>query len=169
MEEHIENQHSVTDVFNNSSKYLKSKIGTTIEVETVQNKIYQGVLYVADKSSKTIVLIKYGEENKIHLHLFTDHGIKHVKFLSDEVDLTLLSEVEQEKNKCCSEMLLERKAKIKKWFEKNFLEVIEEGDKLKFQDHLVIYPPYEVNDCYSESTIVLNRVKDILEKMPNDI
>lgn len=63
----------------------------------------------------------------------------------------------------------QRKEKLKNWLCKNRIPVEEDGELLRLRDALQIHPPYGKDQCLSGNEIILGRVQDLIDTMPDSI
>nr|CAI5842261.1 unnamed protein product [Callosobruchus analis] len=151
-------------LFNSDPIYMKSLIGKEIEVRTVNKKVYKGLVYVIDPIFKSVVLhCNRISETEYETVLILYHAIEGLFLISDEVDQKYLQTSEEV---VCSNIT--RKESLKKWLQHMQINVEESGDILKIDDHLIILPPYKLENCVSNNTIILERVRNIVNQMPPD-
>ncbi|XP_065162002.1 gem-associated protein 6-like [Atheta coriaria] len=142
-------------------------IGIHATIQTVDNKTHVGYIYVVDPESKSVVLTTQKTEHSSgDLIIITAPTIKNIQIdtTQDIGEINIFSE-----KRCQSysiQDLQEKKKKLKDWLKLNLIDVVEDGEALKFQDHLIIEPPYDLDHCYCTNTIVLDRFKSLIEKMP---
>ncbi|GJQ69363.1 Roe1 [Trypoxylus dichotomus] len=120
---------------------LKSLIGKSVNVITIDKEIHEGVIYVVDPISKTVILLN---ESKKSLKLLMSHAIASL-------------EIKHEENGVASSFynnallfgsdIEERRIRLKNWFKKNLIDVSEDGTSLKIQDVFSISPPYTIDQC----------------------
>lgn len=152
--------------FKNSSKYMKSLIGKTATVTTIENKPYSGTVYVIDPVSKTLVLSSKAAEGKQDLDFIMYHSIKTFEVTSDAVHSVTNEEVTDDAVEDSPELLTRRK-RLLEWLRRNLIEVEEKGSSLVLADQSVITPPYGPEQCMCSNTIVLERIRTIISNMPN--
>ncbi|CAH2004340.1 unnamed protein product [Acanthoscelides obtectus] len=157
-------EHIVDPHFKEDPLYMKSLIGKEIEVKTVNKKAYKGFVYVIDPIFKTVVLhCNRKSESEYDTVIIMHHAIETLCVLSDEVNQWYLQTTKETVNSNIT-----RKDSVKKWLQHMQINVAESGDILKVDDHLIILPPYELENCVSNNTIILERVRNILDQMPPD-
>ncbi|XP_056634061.1 gem-associated protein 6-like [Diorhabda carinulata] len=149
-------------IFNNDSIFMRSLLGKKVQINTVNEKSYIGVVYVIDPIFKTVVLhTDWKSANEHETVIILHHAIKSLEKLSDEVEESYLLEpiisVPQSVNK---------KTVVKKWLKKMMIDVKESGDYLKIDDHLLIVPPYGPENCICNNTIILEKIQKILQSLP---
>ncbi|RZB39282.1 Gemin6 domain containing protein [Asbolus verrucosus] len=149
-------------IFNDNVLYMKSLIGKTVSVETVDNQCHNGTVYVIDPVYKTVVLVNKESEPNLEFVLY--RAIKSFKVLSDATDEDFL----HNSDGVCTEEALQIKLKLVKWLKHMFIDVKEDGDLLRVEDHLTIGAPYGKEDCMCDNTIVLERIRNIIDLMPQD-
>lgn len=145
---------------------MKSLIGKTLKIVTVENVEYFGKVYVIDPIYKTVVLHCNKEAtNSIQTVFVLFQAIKSVNIVSDQVDEKYLEtgNIQIQSTPIPSEEL---RLKLKRWLKHMFINVEECGDYLKIDDHLVIVPPYGPDNCICNNTIILERIRNIIELMP---
>lgn len=142
--------------------YFKNLIGKKVEVELTDNNVYSGLFYCIDPVSETIILVNKDNET-YNTDLLLGTSIKNINILSEEISNDEIFQItdEEEESRCS-----ENKIKIKNWLKKHLIKVEDIEDVLYIGDDLKIYPPYLIENCISSNTIILQRVQDILSKMP---
>lgn len=158
-----ENRHKV---FKNDPKYFKSLLNKTVEIVTVDGKIHKGKVYVVDPVSESIVTIT-NSEDRCNVNIYVGHAIKSFKICNHNEQINTDSTNKQYKED--TEELKLKRLNIKSWLIKNLVDVQEDGLTLKVGDgeYLFIEPPYDNEHCYCSNTIILQRLREILNKMPN--
>ncbi|XP_018569928.1 uncharacterized protein LOC108909937 [Anoplophora glabripennis] len=152
-------------IFNSDPIYMMHLVGKEVELITIENVTHIGTVYVIDPIYKTTVLHtnrKSFDEYETVFVLY--HAIKSVKILSDKADESYLKSVEP---KSFEDKDIKKNV-LKKWLEHMFINVVESGDYLKIDDHLVIVPPYGSDNCICNNTIILDRIQKIISLMPPD-
>ncbi|GLV37800.1 hypothetical protein CBL_06498 [Carabus blaptoides fortunei] len=109
-----------------------------VEILTSNGITHKGYVYAIDVVSGSIVII---ESQDVALENATDDN-------ADDIE--------------------QKKTNIKAWLTKHFIQVEEDGLSLILGDDLVIEPPYDKEHCFSGNTIILQRIQDILAKMPDN-
>lgn len=132
-----------------------------VQIKTVDNEVHVGDLYVIDPQSKTIVL-----ENKTSatFDIILHHAIRDFTVLSKDDGKFVL---EEETNISNAIDFSEKKKKVKEWLVSHLIDVEEVGVTLKIDDHITIEPPYDLEQCYCSNTIILDKLRRLLEKMPD--
>ncbi|XP_030747867.1 uncharacterized protein LOC115876284 [Sitophilus oryzae] len=154
-------------IFKNDPIYMKNLVGKLVKINTIEKTSYTGKLYVIDPIYKTVILHckpTDSEENPQVVIVF-HHAIESFEVISHEVDETYLEQKETQEVDC--DVNLE-KSKLRKWLGQMFIQAEEVGDYLKIEDHLVIMPPYGVNNCICNNTIILEKIRNIISSMPAD-
>ncbi|XP_050309644.1 uncharacterized protein LOC126745710 [Anthonomus grandis grandis] len=153
-------------IFKNDVLYMKSLIGRTVKVTTMDDEHFTGTVYVIDPIYKAIVLhTRKSDSTTFDMHMILHHAIKSLDIESELVDEKYL---ETEPQVVDSEEVTSRKCRVKRWLERMFISVNEVGDYLKIDDHLLIMPPYGLNNCICNSTIVLEKIQNLILSMPDD-
>lgn len=148
-------------LFGDDPATQKSLIGKSVNIITVDKEIHEGILYVVDPISKTIMLLN---ESKKSLKLLLPHAIASVEVKHQEDTV--------QANLCSSNALLfesdieERRIRLKNWFKKNLIDVTEDGLILKIQDSFHITPPYTIEQCVCNNKQILERMISLIERMP---
>ncbi|KAK4879013.1 hypothetical protein RN001_007159 [Aquatica leii] len=143
-------------------KYLKSIVGKNVSITLINDETFTGILYVVDPISKTVVIVNGILTEHIvqlipfnNLKSFEVHSLDNPKFLFDSV------------NTGSTEVWLDKKKLLKDWFFINKINVVEENEVLKLNDHKVmIEPPYGPDQCICDNMIVLERIQTLIAKMP---
>ncbi|KAF2882756.1 hypothetical protein ILUMI_23420 [Ignelater luminosus] len=153
--------------FNDDPQYMKSLIGKSVEVTTTFNNIYKGAVYVIDPETKTLVLATpLLDADSFVVEFVLYHSIRSFEVLSDNIVLpSFLFENEVPDPK---EGLESKKGRLKRWLQENLIDVQEEGDELKLGKAFTIEYPYGPEQCLCSNTIILERVRALIEKMPED-
>ncbi|XP_044266854.1 uncharacterized protein LOC123012785 [Tribolium madens] len=147
-------------IFNNDVLCMKSLIGKSVNIETIDKCIHEGIVYVVDPVYKTVVLL---DESTKSLEFVLFHAIKSFNVTSDEQNDKLLQTPTKLLN---SEESVRKKMKLMKWLKLLMINVTEDGELLRVDEHLSIGPPYGINDCMCDNTIVLERIRKIIGLMP---
>lgn len=143
--------------------HMQSLVGKCVEVETIENKILSGTVYVVDPLSKTVVLVnKSGERYKVDLLLH--HALKSLKVIVGATGCSLPNFTPSTEE---TQELEKKKSKLKTWLTANLIDVEENGPILYFKDKVMIEPPYGIEQCYCSNTIILDRLHKIMNNMPS--
>ncbi|KAK9869485.1 hypothetical protein WA026_003239 [Henosepilachna vigintioctopunctata] len=143
--------------------FQKSLIGKRVKIKTADNVFFEGIVYVIDPVYKTVILC---DNEKIRLFVYL--SIECLEVLSEEViEPSFLLEPKQNdigdwKN------IKERRERLCKWLKHMLINVKEEGEVLKVEEYLIIGPPYTQETCYCDNTIILERIRNILNMMPDE-
>lgn len=143
--------------------YMRSLVGKKVRIQTIENNFAEGVIFVIDPIYKTVVLC---DDEKIRLFIYI--SIKSFEELSkDIVDPTFLEkpaprDIGDWKN------IDQRASKLLKWMKTNLIIAKRVGENIIIDDHVSVAPPYTEETCYCKNTIILERIRDILGKMPSD-
>lgn len=153
-------------IFQNNPIYMKSLIGKSVEIKTVDNKAHSGLVYVIDPIFKTVVLhTNWKSDDDYETVIILKHAIVTLEVLSEEKNENYLGELSIPQLECTKP---NRKSIVKKWIKSMMIDVKESGDYLKIDDYLVIIPPYRADNCICNNTIILERIQKILNEMPED-
>lgn len=140
--------------------YLKNLLGRSVLIKTVDNKEHNGLICAIDPVYKTVVL-----QDKCSQHVFIMyHAITTFEVLPD-TKVNLFNDLQ--KDEVQNEDLELRKSRLMRWLRHMFIEVKEDGSNLQVEDYLVIGPPYTTEDCLCDNTIVLERIRKIIDVMPS--
>ncbi|XP_025832480.1 gem-associated protein 6-like [Agrilus planipennis] len=141
--------------------YIKNLIGKTVNVTTVDDKLYTGSVYVIDPQTKIIVLFN----NKGNLYAILPHAIKDVEVASVQQTCdNMLSHDNYQEDKQQQSFI--KKLNVKMWLQKNLVRVKENGTLLNVEDQVFIEPPYGPEQCLGKNASLLRRVKEIMSKIP---
>lgn len=148
-------------IFNNDPLYMMSLIGKTVEVTLVDNETYTGVIYVIDPIFKTLVIHeKLSSGSNLITRMVLHHSIKSLVVLNIDRLETYINESSLTSDSNLD--IKQRKRMLKERFQNMCLNVDDSGDCLKIDDNIVILPPYEPENCICNSTIILERIQNIL-------
>ncbi|XP_022912245.2 gem-associated protein 6-like [Onthophagus taurus] len=141
--------------------FLKDLTGKYVSISTLDNDVHNGAVYVIDPISKTIVLTQIKDNKKI-LKIVMFHALKTFKLTPDAevVRDTFIEEPLFERD------IEERRIRLKNWFIKNLIDVTEDGKLLRIRDDFSIGPPYTISQCVSNNAIILERMIQLIERMP---
>ncbi|CAG9771351.1 unnamed protein product [Ceutorhynchus assimilis] len=154
------------NIFKNDPLYMKNLIGKSVKITTTEETSFEGIVYVIDPIYKTIVLhTKETGPNKHNTVFILHHAIKSLEILSEEVKNGYL---EEKMDTHSSSDMVQEKLRLKKWLQNMRINVDEIGDYLKIDDHLIIMPPYGLDNCICNNTIVLEKIRNIIGLMPKE-
>ncbi|XP_017776196.1 PREDICTED: uncharacterized protein LOC108562393 [Nicrophorus vespilloides] len=144
---------------------MKNSIGSNVEIETVDKRMHTGVLHCIDPMSSAIVLINENEtENEISIINFNSvqkyKTISPGYFIEQCVPIDAVTLIDED-------TLRLKREKLRDWFKLNLIDIEEDGKVLKYKDYLIVEPPYDTEHCYCTNTIILERIYDLINKMPS--
>lgn len=153
-------------------KQFYELIRSKVKIETVKGN-YSGYLLCLDPITLTLIIFN-DELNQIHL--IFEHSVKSITKLNGNKtnqfkDINFQQFCDQffniktNKNNISVENLKKRRQEVWNLLMKNNVPVVESSnDSLIAAYNVTINPPYTANDCSSSNTIVLGKIKSILEK-----
>ncbi|XP_044752200.1 uncharacterized protein LOC123312069 [Coccinella septempunctata] len=156
-------QEKAAEVISDDVFYMKSLVGKKVRVQTIENKFIEGIVFVIDPIYKTVVLC---DDTKIRMFIYI--SIKSFEELSKEVvDHTFLEkpaprDIGDWKN------IEQRGEKLLKWFKTHYINARKNGETIIIDNHVSMAPPYTEETCYCKNTIILEKVRTIIGKMPED-
>ncbi|XP_066123052.1 gem-associated protein 6 isoform X1 [Saccopteryx bilineata] len=137
---------------------------------TAGEKEYKGWVLTTDPVSASIVLVNFLEDGSMHVTGIMGHAVQTVDIVNEEdhrVKEKLMHLFTSGDCKAYNpEDLEKKKNSLKKWLEKNYIPVTEQGDSprtLCVAGVLTIEPPYGPEDCSSSNEIILSRVQDLIQ------
>lgn len=148
------------DIFD-SPESMRGAVGKEVIITTLNGITHRGFLYTIDPMTKTVVLTDDAGDK---LNLILHHAIKNLECGQRSVERFILA--------CPSKEVLlssgseEKKQKLMKLLKDNLIEVVEDGPLLRISDYVSIAPPYDVGHIYCTNTIVLERLSNIIKRMP---
>lgn len=140
-----------------SPETMSSAIGKQTKIQTIDKKIHEGVVYVIDPLSKTVILTNEACNN---LDIITFHAIDTIIHLSEFPVKTFTFQNSKSPPQNAKE-------KLRKWFEQNHLKVTEKDGVICVEDQVTIEPPYGIEQCFCSSTVVLERIQDLICNLPD--
>lgn len=154
------------NIFKNDVIYMKSLIGRTVKITTANNQLICGTVYVIDPVYKTIVLhTKETAPSKPDTVFVLHHAIQSLEVDPGELDETY---IKTEDTFMDTSQAVDEKKRLKKWLEQMYINVDEVGVYLKIDDHLLIMPPYGLDNCICNNIIILEKIRNIISLMPSD-
>jgi len=170
-------------VFLNDPVKLSKFLYCHVEVKTVFGETVSGGLLSVDPVSDTAVILAANPTSKaIDTKDFDSSTIVLVPRVkwdslvvvngSDEVKGVVKKCLPRQKEAAVSltrEEVRKVQGEVKDWLVRNGLSVEEEGDLLSVHNGTVIIaPPFDSDSCRANNAIVLDRVNQLLKKMPSD-
>ncbi|XP_060536308.1 uncharacterized protein LOC132708174 [Cylas formicarius] len=143
---------------------MKKLIGRIVKINTVENLCYTGTLCIMDPIYKTLILQnKEADSNKMETVFILYHSFKSLEILSENIDEAFIK-----KQGTTRFVNITEKQRIKKWLQQRFIIVEDVEDYLKIDNNLIILPPFTVESCISNNTIILENIRNIISLMPKD-
>ncbi|XP_066234566.1 gem-associated protein 6 isoform X2 [Saccopteryx leptura] len=137
---------------------------------TASEKEYKGWVLTTDPVSASIVLVNFLEDGSMHVTGIMGHAVQTVEIVNEEDHRVKEKLMHLFTSGDCRtynpEDLEKKKNSLKKWLEKNYIPVTEQGDSprtLCVAGVLTIEPPYGPEDCSSSNEIILSRVQDLIQ------
>ncbi|XP_034936567.1 gem-associated protein 6-like [Chelonus insularis] len=148
-------------VFKNDPLLFKSYLNKFVTVTTNNLNVYNGFVYTVDPVSESIVLFESCGDNEFKAKIIMGHCIKIIEITSEQ---TLnLPTINLPNKKMTEAQLAVKREAIKKKLTENCLPVIDEGDGIiEIKGMVFIEPPYELENCFCDNPIILNRINNIL-------
>lgn len=146
-----------------SPQIMSNTIGKLTKVQTIDKKIHEGIVYIIDPLSKTVILTNEACDN---LEIITFHAIDGILQLSESPIKTFKfqNSVTATHTARNSE---ETKESLKKWLKQNHLKVTEQDSVICVEDQVTIEAPYGIEQCFCSSTVVLERIQDMISNLPH--
>lgn len=132
-------------------------IGCSCKIQTVDNQEHIGIVYAVDPITKTIV-VKEATGSK--MNIIMQHAIKSIQLSQERIKIFSQQPVLE-----VTDEVKERKLKLISWLQNNHIHVTEEENSLVIEKQVTIVPPYGIEQCYCDSTIVLERIQGLISKM----
>ncbi|XP_034837957.1 gem-associated protein 6-like [Maniola hyperantus] len=151
------------DSLKNDYKSLLLLRGKCVKLQLIQKREAKGFVHAIDPEGHSIILREpHGEDYQ--MIFVPGQAIIGISVIDS---IPSIEPVQKASTMPNSELLEERKKKLMSWFGMNLLPVTEEGDNIVFKSVLIL-PPYDVTNIYSNNLIVTKQVREIVEKMPED-
>lgn len=145
-----------------SPQTIKGAIGREVRIKTRNGIDHKGFVYTIDPQTETVVLT---DNLGAKVAIIPQHAIKNIVLGQNFVEKFA---VRTETNKVQTTGVLEEKKKnLVKWLKDNLIEVVEDGDLLRISDYVSIEPPYDIDHCYCTNTVILERLQNIIKRMPD--
>lgn len=138
---------------------MKNAIGNKAIIKTADNKSHAGFIYVIDPVSQSVVLVN---ETGNSLDIILYNAIISINVVEEpKMIFHRDSRVEDSTGN-----VEEKKLKLKQWLSDNYVDVKEDGRVLRVGSHIIIEPPYTIDQCYCSNTVILERIQSIINRMP---
>lgn len=138
---------------------MRDAIGNEVIIKTVDNKSHAGFIYIIDPISKSVVLVN---ETGITLDIILYNAISSI----DVVEGSKRVFPRESRTGGPIDNVEEKKIQLTKWLSDNYVDVREDGSVLRVGDHIIIEPPYTIDQCYCSNTVILERIQNIIKRMP---
>ncbi|KAG0233901.1 Gem (Nuclear organelle) associated protein 6 [Actinomortierella wolfii] len=123
-------------------KEIYQGLGAPCRVEALKDKVYEGHLHAIDPQTHTVLLIQLLSLEEMD------------KFMDAPPQLETI---------CRPELVKERREKLVKLFANHRIPVeSDEGSTIRIMDVVTIRPPYDVASTDGPSTVVRDRVRDMV-------
>lgn len=142
-----------------SPQTMSSAIGKRAKIQTMDKKTHEGIIYIIDPLSKTVILTNDLCNN---LEIITFHAINSFVYLSESPVKTFTFQ----NSGSAAQNSEESKEKLIKWLEQNHLKVTEKDCVICVEDQVTIEAPYGIEQCFCSSTVVLERIQDLISCLP---
>lgn len=171
----------VHPVFLNDPSQLSKFLYCHVEIKTSSGEKVSGGLLSVDPVSDTAVILPAHPKSKVidskDFASSTIVLVPRVKWDSlvvvddsDEVRDVVKKCLPREKDagvRLTGEEMREVQGEVKEWLVRNGLSVEVEGEQLSVHNGtVVIHPPFDSDSCRANNAIVLDRVNQLLKKMP---
>ncbi|KAL1496985.1 hypothetical protein ABEB36_008022 [Hypothenemus hampei] len=154
------------NIFHNNVLHMKNLIGKTVKLLTKDQQAITGDVYVIDPIYKSVVLhTRDSSPNKHDAVLVLYHAIESIEVISEEIKQGYLNGAVPERDMCNVDF---EKRRLIKWLKQMGIDATESGDNLEITDHLLIVPPYGIDDCICNNTIILERIRNLIGLMPQE-
>lgn len=164
------------DIFEEDPGDLMRYVYKEIEICTVDGRSHRGWVYTVDPVSLTFGLVQFLPQKQVsQIEFILGHAIKDIVLLSDDVDaykdaLDCLFKSASSAVVSSAELTC-RRGKVVSWMMKNRIPIEtcrEQPDVLSIGDVLLISPPYLPENCQSTNGIILNKIQELLKRLPED-
>lgn len=160
---------------------LRNFVGSFVEITLCEPKKLQGWVYTIDPVSYTVVIAKETEENSDNSKPVVIVMAKAIK----QINIVKTTKTQPEwfndfaskkKYEYTREELEKRKACVVEWLNKNRVPIVknspedggESSRSIQVIGGLVIEPPYDADSCQGTNEIVLERIRKLINTMPNN-
>ncbi|KAK7866299.1 hypothetical protein R5R35_007127 [Gryllus longicercus] len=158
----------VADIFKDDSFHLKKFIGKNVIVTTIHNECQKGIVYTIDPITESIILVN-NKDGKISLDVIMRHILKAIEILDSSDHSVMLNSIFSIPDTWYTkEQVNNRKAKVMQLLDKHRVPYVETEEVLKIHDTLEIHPPYGIEQCVSNNTVILSRVQSLLASVSVD-
>ncbi|KAF3688239.1 Gem-associated protein 6 [Channa argus] len=144
-------------------RYVNKKV----KVKARKDEEVRGWLFTVDPVSASMVLVDFRENGGVLVQVVMGHAVEEVQVLQEADRRTAdhLQTMFLPPRTCIlePEELNRRKGSIRRWLEKNWVPVEEDGDELKVAGVLTIRAPYRAEDCCSSNEIILDRIQRLVQ------
>ncbi|KAJ8730219.1 hypothetical protein PYW07_017257 [Mythimna separata] len=165
IEEVEENKFTVTQIQNNLVAVLENiNNHNYVKVNLIKNCSYVGFIHSVDPVTNSIILsVPQGDAYKTVL--IPGHAVVDISFQERPANIVLppKKEIAPESK----QDILKRKARLISWFKTNLLPVTELDNKIVI-GNVTLLEPYRISDLCTDNPIVAMRIKNVIEKMPED-
>ncbi|KAB0798637.1 hypothetical protein PPYR_09630 [Photinus pyralis] len=143
--------------------YLKSLIGKSVHLNTIDNESHYGTVYTVDPISNAFVLVTSAVGSKHIVAIYPYSSIKDCTEATEGPSPCNIITINAPPYEKCDN----RKVKLMDWLRKNQVDLHDDDGILKLKDYSVtIESPYGPEQCYCDNTIVLDRIRTLILKMP---
>ncbi|KAJ8728024.1 hypothetical protein PYW08_016409 [Mythimna loreyi] len=151
-------QNDLTTVLENINNH------SYVKVNLIKNCSYVGFIHSVDPVTFSIILsVPQGDAYKTVI--IPGHAIEDISFQERPANIVLppRKDIPTESK----EDILKRKARLISWFKTNLLPVTELENKIVI-GNVTLIEPYKISDISTDNPIVAMRIKNVIEKMPED-
>lgn len=145
-----------------SPQSMKSAIGREATLTTLNGVNHKGFVYTIDPQTETVVLT---DKLGANLNIISRHAIKNIVLGQNFIEKFAFKATTNDGQ--TTGVLEEKKLNLVKWLKDNLIEVVVDGDLLRISDYVSIEPPYDIDHCYCTNTVILERLQNIIKRMPD--
>ncbi|VVD04528.1 unnamed protein product [Leptidea sinapis] len=155
-ENNISNHEKLTE----DPEFLLTLIDKFAKIEVLKNIEHCGYIEAIDPVDLSVILniLKEGSWKTV---LIPGHAVLNITELEEApYPRPVKKQVEETKVN-----VAERREKVKTWFQKNLMPVVDSDDNLALGNTLIL-PPYDLTSICTDNPMVASQVMNILMKMP---
>lgn len=154
-------------LFNESCILINSLMEREWAVET-SDGLTEACYPIAFDPESKIFVAGNGNNKQLTVTFYFPAHIKSVTVGKTIADENILAEIRKLKTstKVRSDFS-QRKKMVTEWFRKHLIDVVDKDDCIEVAKQVRIEEPYDVENCISDNTIVLDRIQKMLNNMPS--
>ncbi|KAL7403506.1 hypothetical protein ABVT39_001415 [Epinephelus coioides] len=144
-------------------------VNTQVKVKAGIDEEHRGWLLTVDPVSASLVLVNFREEGGASVQVVMGHAVEEVEVLQEADEETTerlcISFLPLKTPRLDPEELRRRRGGVRRWLEKNWIPVVEEGEELRVAGVLTITAPYGPENCCSSNQIILDRIQKLIQSL----